>query len=47
MLYNCSGFGWVWYRPLVGLSLLGVSLVPYLVPTVRLLWRRREHRFAV
>ncbi|XP_023320761.1 transmembrane protein 43-like [Eurytemora carolleeae] len=38
------GFGWVWYRPLVGLSLVSISLVPYIVPCIRLLMIRRAER---
>jgi len=30
------GLGWTWYRPLVGLSLLVIALLPYMLPLSRL-----------
>jgi len=38
------GAGWLWYRPLVGLTLLALAGVPYVVPVARLLIRQSSER---
>lgn len=38
------GFGWVWYRPLVGGALLTVSLAPYVIPAIRLIIQRKSQQ---
>jgi len=40
------GVGWVWYRPLLGLLLLVVGLLPHSVPVARVMWGDRT-RIAV
>lgn len=34
------GMGWVWYRPLVGLALLTLAILPYVVPLTRMIVER-------
>ena len=39
------GVGWSWYRPIVGLALLLMGLLPYMLPVSRLLMAdNRDHR---
>ena len=35
------GLGWLWYRPLVGLAILLMGLLPHTVPVVRVMWGDR------
>ena len=41
----CTGLGWVLYRPLLGSALVLVSLVPFMVPLLRVLVRPRASRY--
>ena len=34
------GCGWLWYRPLVGLAVLGLAGLPYMVPVARIILER-------
>jgi len=38
------GLGWVWYRPLVGGALVGIALAPYIVPAIKIAYRRGTDR---
>lgn len=41
------GVCWVWYRPLIGMSLVAVATAPYIVPAIKHIFGRRSslHRF--